>query len=250
MKKIFKIVLIILIAYLYYKNGFADCAFNLADIEYKYREILFEDLREFVDTNKFKVLKGYQKDITDEFLWDFVKNLDIMKLLSETENEQDIKQKTREKFCEYIIRMKNKDFYFFISSLAISIFTQIGDIIENRDNILNFGPGLHFGIRGRGRFLRDFFMNLDFHIYRIIYEYYQYFLILFLMLTIPYLFHPYCLDIPSLIRDHFNLSDLLPYKKANPFFFIYDYTNTAGIIDKDLLSNIKKFFIPKQKGIF
>jgi hypothetical protein len=81
-------------------------------------------------------------------------------------------------------------------------------------------------------------------------EFFRYICILVAMLTLPFLIHPYFLDIVSISRDHFNLSDLFPYKYANPFFYVYDYTNTKNIIDKDLLINIKKFFIPKQKCIF
>lgn len=245
---IIRIILTVIILYIYYKIGIAECEITLVNLEYKYKEILFEDLRKFVDTEKFKVLKGYKNEIKDNILREFLNNLDIRKLMSESQDEYDLKQKIREKFCVYIVKQKNKDFYYFISSLTICILTRMGTIKRIQDNILNLGPGLFYG---SGRiFRRSFYINLNFYLYKILEEFFKYLCILGLMLIFPFLIHPYFLDIVSLTRDHFNLADLFPYKYANPFFYVYDYTNTENIIDKNLLTNIKQFFIPKQKGIF
>lgn len=196
--------------------------------------MFLEDLIKFVDTEKFKVLKGY---ITNNILWDFLNDIDIRKLLSETTNESDLKQKIREKFYEYIIKQKNKDFYFFISSVSICTFTDIATIIRDSTNIIKVQLK---SSNSDTEVTVDILVKFSLLICKLINKYLLYFGILFMILLFPFI-------IPYLCHDQ---TESLQNIVGNPFFNVYNYTKTNGIIDKDLLLNIKKFFIPKQKGIF
>lgn len=234
MKKIFVIILLVVILINNYKNGNTECELNIIE---EIKNILFDDLKKLIKTEKFKIIQGYQKGLTDAFLWKFLNDLDIEKLKTEVNNMPTLKHIIREKFCEYIIKNKNMEFIFFTYSFNMCVITDIWRMMRSH-HPLNFGTALNtFG------FVGNFFYFLDsyFVFYQIIYKY---FLVYFIMLFY-FCISPSYIDIFSLCYNHVDLVSNLAenHHYAYNIFKTIDYTKTQGIIDKNLLYHIKTFFI-------
>lgn len=208
---------------------------SIFHFDYLIQEI-FEDLRNFINTTKFKA-----EQIPDSYLWEFIENNKnmIKNLLEEKNNifftKRFIKQKFFDDLCDFMQERKSRN---------NNIMVLLGYMLFIYANKVIFTPIDNFTIN-IGQIISVFFQH---KVYLKDYEI-ELKLRMVLWKFIAFIFNFYWVS--SNIGDNFIYMDgalvkeLLEYGyyNAHKVFYQPDFTIKSSIVDKDLLSNIKKFFI-------
>ncbi len=208
---------------------------SIFHFDYLIQEI-FEDLRVFINTDKFKA-----EQVTDSYIWEFLENnKDMIKnLLQEKNNVSFTKHFIRQKFFDdlndFMQEKKSKNNNFMVL-LGYMLFIYANKVIFTPiDNFtINIGQIISVFLQHKV-YLKDYEIELKLKL--MVYKF------------IALIFNFYWVS--ANIGDNFFYIDgalvkeILEYgyNNAHKVFSQPDFTVKSYLIDKDLLSNIKKFFI-------
>lgn len=208
---------------------------SIFHFDYLIQEI-FEDLRVFINTDKFKA-----EQVTDSYIWEFLENnKDMIKnLLQEKNNVSFTKHFIRQKFFDdlndFMQEKKSKNNNLMVL-LGYMLFIYANKVIFTPiDNFtINIGQIISVFLQHKV-YLKDYEIELKLKL--MVYKF------------IALIFNFYWVS--ANIGDNFFYIDgalvkeILEYgyNNAHKVFSQPDFTVKSYLIDKDLLSNIKKFFI-------